>query len=152
MRRFIAAVVLGSAFVGTALAANVQFKTHHEPVYSDEGTTLSVTACLTGLGNGDVFIDLDATGIAETECHNPAGNHAPGQDETISAGGELLIPESEIKNGTVCFTVETDEPRVTSTEAECPNRRWSAEVIDVEFLGGNCTIEQGGEIVLTDSF
>lgn len=138
---------------GTALAANVHFK-KGSPTFTDNGTTLTGEGRLAGLGNEDVTITLTATGTATTTCTNPGGNAAPGQnpaDVTVS-GGES-IPEEEIKNGNLAFSVTTLEPeQPTAEEAGCPNGNWTAEITDIEFDTATITVEQGGAVVLEETF
>ena len=139
-------VLLAILVSTSALAANVHLKGKSVPTFTDEGTTLSVRTCLAGLGAGDLTVDIDASGIGETECSNPGGNVAPGQDTEVDTSGTLLIPSTQFKNGTVCFTVETDEPTVPDTPT-CPNDHWSADVIDVDFSDATLLVYQGGQLV-----
>src|SRR4028119_2512144 len=109
------------------------------PAFSDRGTQLLVTGTVAGLGNEDIDVVVEATGIAEVECTNPGGNVAPGQDTTVAVSGEAN--DVQVKNGRATFRVLTDEPTVTGAEA-CPNAQWTAEVIDVEFTSATITIFQ----------
>lgn len=127
----------------TVAAASVHFVTG--PTSTDIGTTLAVTGKLAGLGVGDVTILVSASGLAETECTNPAGNVAPGQDTVVTTSGSVTLPAA--KNGTLTFTVVTAEPVLPSVPT-CPNPQWSAEAIDVIFSSGTITVLQGGVVVL----
>ena len=46
----------------TALAASPHFKNKPAVSFTDNGVTLTATGALTGLGNGDVRVQLTATG------------------------------------------------------------------------------------------
>jgi hypothetical protein len=109
------------------------------PVFRDLGTQLRVTGTVAGLGNENIDVVVDATGVATVECTNPGGNVAPGQDTTVDVSGEAS--DVQVKNGRATFTVVTAEPTVTGAEA-CPNPAWTAEVTDVEFTEATITIFQ----------
>src|SRR5512135_3000078 len=49
--------------------------------FTDIGTQLQMKSALSGLGNGDVTLQLKVTGAtAFTTCTSPGGNPAPGQN------------------------------------------------------------------------
>jgi hypothetical protein len=135
------------AMLSVALAAqSVHFV--RGPVISDLGTTLGVSGKLAGLGQGDVTILVNASGVADVECTNPAGNVAPGQDTTISSSGSVTYPSP--KNGNLVFSVATVVPSIPSSA--CPNNQWTADALDVDFSGGTITVIQGGQTVLQQGF
>src|SRR4028118_553940 len=129
LRRFGIIAVLAllvTAFAAVpVLAQNPHFI--RGPAFSDRGTQLLVTGTVAGLGNEDIDVVVEATGIAEVECTNPGGNVAPGQDTTVAVSGEAN--DVQVKNGRATFRVLTDEPTVTGAEA-CPNAQGTAEGID----------------------
>jgi hypothetical protein len=127
-------------------AASVHFV--RGPVVTDAGVILVVEGKLAGLGEGDITVLVNATGIASVECTNPGGNVAPGQDTAVSTSGSITLPSA--KNGHLTFAVATAPPVVPDTPT-CPNDQWSAGVTDVAFTGGTLTVIQGGEVVLTTS-
>ena len=87
--------------MSVAVAANVHFK--DGPFFTDEGTTLSASGALAGLGNKDVTITLTATGTADDiTCTNKGGNVAPDQNKPkVTTLGQTSILVPEIKNGNV---------------------------------------------------
>ncbi len=139
------AVILAISALGFAA---VKFK-KGSPQLEDNGTTLSATGCLTGLGNTDVQIFLEADGTPTGTCTN-RGQHQPaGIQKKIHVTGGTTIPGSEIKNGTVCFggpsrAVSTPEPVV---ENGCPTP-FTFELNNVEFSFARLSVVQGGQTVL----
>ena len=131
-------------------AANVHFK--KSPTLTDNGTTASVCATVTGVGNGDLTVTLIGSGTRSTSCLNPAGNFAPGNPGEIVVSGVTTVPSTEIKNGNVTFCVTTDDPACASAKScGCPNNNWTATITDVEFGSLTLIVEQGGKVVLRET-
>ena len=134
------------ALVGFASAANIHLKNNAIPTFRDNGLTLSASGALAGLGNQDLSIVINAEGNVTATCTNPSGaNQPPGQNPApVSVSGSTSIPASAIKNGNVAFTVSTVAPQTPIPGApDCPNPRWSENIIDVSFTSAVITVTQG---------
>lgn len=157
MRRFamalIAVSVVGLIAPTAALAANVHFV--KGPTFTDNGTTLTTTGKLAGLGNGDLTITVSINGIAtKITCTNRGGNQAPGQNKPgVTASGSQTITSDEIKNGSVTIRVTTAEPaQLTPKQAGCPNNNWTVKIDDVKFTSATIKVVQGGAVVLQETY
>jgi hypothetical protein len=152
------AVVATFAIAGTAFGANVHLKGRSGPTFVDTGLTLTASGTLTGLGNGNILVDLTVTGEPTVTCTNPSGsNEPPGQNPAeLNLGGQQAIPDGQIKNGNVSFSVTTVAPTqpTSAKEAGCPSNQWTAAITDVEFSGHTAmlTVWQGGVVVFQQSY
>ena len=85
-----------------------------------------------GLGNTDVTIELNASGIPAVSCTNQGGSQAPGQNppQVSSSGSQFLVHQNYTKNGSSAFFVETEEPQpgLTAKQMGCPNNTWTASI------------------------
>jgi hypothetical protein len=138
-----AVLVLSVAAIATAA---VRF--HAGPTCTDNGTTLTCTGNVSGLGQELLTVDISsADATATVECTNPAGNVAPGQtfDTGVSGSGQF----QPTKNGRTDFSVTTTAP--TAPAGSCPNPQWSAAVTDVTFGDTTITGTQGGVIVFSET-
>jgi hypothetical protein len=152
-----ALVITGGLIASLALGASVHLKGGKgaKPSFTDNGLTLTAAGELSGLGNADLRVNLNATGRPTATCTNPSGaNQPPGQNPAqVTLTGTQGIPASAIKNGNVAFRVTTSPPTTPVPGApDCPNRRWTETITDVAFTSATITVEQpAGTVVLTVS-
>ena len=143
-----------ATFVSVAYAANVHIKggKKAQPKYTDNGLTLTGTASLAGLGNEDLYITIEAQGLASSVCISPGGStQPPGQNPApVTLSGAVSIPKQEIKNGSVKFTITTEGPDNPIPGAPgCPNPNWIQEINDIDFSDAKIIVEQPqGTVVL----
>lgn len=122
-------VLLLSFLVGSAIsvfAQNPHFVAG--PTVTDNGSTLTATGSIAGLGNNlGITIEMQVSGVVTTECTNRGGNVAPGQTKTegFSVSGRYTSD----RNGRVNFSLTTPLPLPGS----CPNGNWTGRVTDVSF-------------------
>jgi len=154
-RRLIAVSALAMAMAmisSAALASSVHFKSKGGPTFTDNGLTLTAAGALSGLGNGDVTVTINADGQPIATCTNPAGANQPAGVNPAKAtfSGSVVIDASLIKNGTVSFSVTTVAPPTPVPGAPgCPNSLWTETIVDVVFSSPSLTVSQGGATVLT---
>jgi hypothetical protein len=148
-----AAAILALAFgATTALGASPHFKKDGTPSCTDTGTQLACTGSITGLGNGDVTLELTANAEGTFACVNPGGNESPGQNKVpFSVSTTKVIPGSEVKNGNLTFTVAgpTTPPTATPQEAGCPNGNWTTRLTDLSFTNITLKISQNNVLLFT---
>jgi hypothetical protein len=130
-------------------AQNVHFV--KGPTCEDLGLTASCNGKLSGLGEGDVVVNLEfPNATATTTCTSPGGNEAPGQNPAVPVDVQGTVELQAAKNGTLTFTVTTEPPAdPTPEEADCANKNWTAAIDTISFGTGTLTVVQGGETVLT---
>jgi hypothetical protein len=142
-----------------ASAASAHFKHGGEPTCTITGSGTSQTvvcrASLSGLGNGDLTVNVTVSGFAVYECQNHGGNLAPGQNKVLEGPQTVptTIPSASVKNGNVTFTTNpntlTAAPTVSGAEAGCPSANWTGVNPTLSITQINMTIAQGGATLFT---
>jgi hypothetical protein len=145
MKRYIGIVIATLAFLLGFPAAALAQSGHFvgTPTCTDQGTTLRCTGKVAGLGGTTFQITVTASGVATVECTNPAGNVAPGQTFTTTSTG-TTGPQPTPRNGASRFNLTTTTP--TAPAGSCPNPKWTAEVVDVEFGDATITLSENGTV------
>jgi hypothetical protein len=111
-----------------------------------------------GLGNQDVKIVLEASGVPVVTCTNKGGNQAPGQNPPkVSASGvSVLFGFDEVrKNGKSPYGVETEDPQtVDPVVYGCPNANWTASVEFIHWTDAMIQVLDlyTGEVLLTQNY
>lgn len=146
-RAFLVAAASMTVLVMTASAAVAQ-SGHFvgTPTCTDNGTTYTCSGKVAGLGGTTFQITTTADATAETQCTNPAGNVAPGQQFDFEASGDTG-PLPTPRNGSFRFSLTTDTP--VAPAGSCPNPKWTASIVDVTF--GDVTISLFEDSNLSDS-
>jgi hypothetical protein len=142
-----------------ASAASPHFKHGGEPTCTITGSGSSQTvvcrASLSGLGNGDVTVNVTVSGFAVYQCQNGGGNLAPGQNKVLEGPQTVptTIPSASVKNGNVTFTTNpntlTAAPTVSGATAGCPNSNWTGVNPTLSITQISMTIAQGGTTLFT---
>lgn len=147
--------------VPAATAASPHFKKGGEPVctVSTSGASSSTvcSASLSGLGGGDLLLQVTVAGSAVYQCQNGGGNTAPGQNRVLvgPVTTPTVIPGDAIKNGNVSFTTDaavlTAPGTVTGAQAGCPNPNWTGVNPTLTVTSITLKISQGGVLLFTCS-
>jgi hypothetical protein len=160
------AMVAAVAFPAAANAQNAHLRNNvrPNPAFVDAGLTLITTASYAGLGNFDTQQNVTATANPTADCVNPGtGEHRPpGQNPAeAEVTGSTAVPASDIKNGNVTITTQTNPPTTPIAGApDCPNANWTENITDLAFTSATITVFQDsnkngvfdpGELVLTVS-
>ncbi|HET6594303.1 MAG TPA: hypothetical protein VFG81_01690 [Anaerolineales bacterium] len=94
--------------------------------------SLIANGTLTGLGNTDVSVVIEASGIPAITCINFGKNRVPGQSypKVSASGNQFLDGDSPVRrNGKSPFGVETIDPEsIPWNEAGCPNANWTGHI------------------------
>jgi hypothetical protein len=153
MKRIVITLVAVFALLGLSAAPAFAQSGHFiekgagAPTCTDIGTQVECTGKVAGLGGTTFEITVEADGIAEVVCINPAGHRAPGQDTAVSvegSTGEQTTP----RNGQFVFTIRTADPEPLPATPTCPNDQWTPEIVDVSFTTATLSLFEDG--VLSD--
>jgi hypothetical protein len=130
-----------------AYAQNVHLKPpDSSPAFTDLGLMLRASAALAGLGGGDIVANMSATADATVTCTNPGSGatQPPGQNPApVTVSGTQTIPQDQVKNGNVSFSVTTVAPVSPIAVAPgCPNSQWTEDITDLSFTTANITVDQ----------
>jgi hypothetical protein len=115
------------------------------PKCTDNGTTVTCTGKVAGLGGSTFEVTIVAQGIASVECTNPGGNVAPGQDTAVTVPG-TTGPLPTPRNGQYIFSITTDEPAPLPPTPTCPNAQWTANIVDVTFSSATLSLFEDGAL------
>lgn len=138
MKRFALALVLVCLAASSSFAGNVHFSS-----VSFSLGSLIAEGRVAGMGQEDVTIQLDATGVPTVECTNKSGKKVPGQNppKVSARGSQFLVHESYTKNGSTPFWVETGEPApLDAVKAGCPNKNWTAKITFVAWTEATLSV------------
>ena len=95
-------------------------------------SSLVASGFASGLGNTDVTVVLEASGIPVVTCTNNGGTQAAGQNpvDISASGAEYLVHETYTRNGRSAFNVETEDPQtgLTAQDLGCANNNWTATI------------------------
>jgi hypothetical protein len=144
-------VVLAALAIALGLPATAMAQSGHfvgTPTCTDQGLTVECKGKVAGLGGTTFEITVDAVGIASVECTNPGGNVAPGQDTTVNTSG-TTGEQSTPRNGQYRFTGSTEDPGPLPSTPTCPNDKWTADIVDVEFTTATITLLEDGVVADT---
>jgi hypothetical protein len=134
------------SFMTPAVFADVHFK--DALTFTDLGLTLQAAGTLTGLGDQDAFITLTATADATTICTNQGGSQMPGQTVTVTVTGD----RAQVHKQNVGYESVTNlAAQPTAQQAGCPKGNWTAQITDLTFTSATISVEQGGQIVLSQT-
>ena len=94
--------------------------------------SLIASGYASGLGNTDVTVVLDGSGIPVITCTNYGGNDVPGQSypKVTATGTQNLDGDDPLrKNGRSPFLTETNDPETIAWDkAGCPNSNWTGRI------------------------
>ncbi|NJC94721.1 MAG: hypothetical protein C3F07_14050 [Anaerolineales bacterium] len=150
----LAVLLMATLMVSTASAGGaIKFSS----VTFDLGSLIA-SGFASGLGNTDVTVVLDASGIPAITCTNYGSNDVPGQSyPKVSAVGQqdLLGSDGRSKNGKTPFSTETNDPETLPwDEAGCPNSNWTAHVDFIFWTDATLSVYDmyTGELLASQSY
>jgi hypothetical protein len=141
------ALTMALGFPSAAFAQSGHFVTGgaNAPACMDNGTTVTCTGKVAGLGGTTFEITIAAEGLATVECENPGGNVAPGQDTEVTVSG-TTTPLPTPRNGQFNFSLTSDSPEPLPATPTCPNEQWTPHITDVAFTTATLTLLEDGAV------
>lgn len=152
------AILVATIIMGAPLAANaakpgtsgVHFQ-GPAPNLTCNGTTCTATSfTLAGLGQGTGTAQVVVTATFNTQCTNPGGNVAPGQDATATASSPAFSFTAQNGKATIPSLSATVTPP-SSGQIDCPNSSWTGSVVGQPTISGTLTVSFNGITIYTDS-
>jgi hypothetical protein len=123
-----------------------------EPTITISGNTATASGGkIAGLGSGPATFRLTVTGFVTTQCTNPAGNVAPGQNSSFTLPGEPVTVPTDDRGSALVPTTTASGPDVgdpvSNRDAGCPNNKWSGSVTSSTITSATLTVSQGGRVI-----
>jgi hypothetical protein len=150
----IAAVPALAAKPGTGSTSGNPHYVGAAPTINISGNTATVSsgAKVAGIGSEPVTFLLTVSGFVTTQCTNPAGNVAPGQNSSFTVSGEpVVVTPDQTGTLTVPEGISASGPAVgdpvSNRDAGCPNRQWSGSVTSSTITSATLTVSQGGSVI-----
>lgn len=129
-----------------ALAASVHLQGQAPRVTVSGNTASSTSFVLAGVGNVALVADLTITGFFATQCTNPGGNVAPGQNEQVDATTSSGAIQPKNGKATIPPLSVTATPPPPS-EIDCPNSQWTGQALGFTSTGATLTVKQNNVVV-----
>jgi hypothetical protein len=147
------AIALASMLMLVPPNALAAIRLHGSPcTITPTSTGAQTNSCVySGLGNENVEATLSVEGFFATQCRNPAGNVAPGQN--AEADAEVSSGQIQPKNGKATIpALNAIVQPPTSAEIDCPNPKWTGEAVGgFQLVSAILTITQGSTVIATDT-
>ena len=122
------------------------------PTCSVSGSTVTCSSFqIAGLGNTAATAELQITGTFSTQCTNPGGNVAPGQNSQASGtSGPVSISTDKNGKATVpSLSATAQPPSQTQLNALCSNPQWTGSVTGFTVTSATILVTQNGGIVFS---
>lgn len=145
----LASMLVMAPMFGTAHAAKgtsgVHFQGQPATVTCNANGCSFNTFTLAGLGQGTGTASLQVSATWKTECTNPGGNVAPGQDKTGTFNSPVQSFSTD-RGGkaTVSGQSVSIAPPPDSTVV-CPNNSWTGEVVGEPTVTGTLSVTFNGQ-------
>jgi hypothetical protein len=126
-------VIALSVLALLVITATTVFAARYRVVLTSTGIgSFIANGYVSGVGNEDLELTVNAKGIPVTSCINQGGNQVPGQNPAkLSASDEVFLSGDDPlrKNGKSPFATEAEEPaQLSGKQGGCPSNSWKARV------------------------